>query len=94
MENKTFISRLAKRLDSDPKTTGPLVEALTSTIVEICSDMDSVAIPGFGTFRPVKQLERTETDSAGRRLLLPPSITLTFKESVVLRKKLTTSKHE
>lgn len=94
MENKTFINHLAKRLDRDPKTIGPLVEALASTIVDICSEMDSVAIPGFGTFQPVKQLERTETDSNGRRLLLPPSITLTFKESVVLRKKLKADTHE
>ncbi len=89
MENKNFITTLSKRLKQDSDTTATLVSALTSAITDICSDMDSVAIPGFGTFQPLKTDEHVETDENGLRRLMPPSIKLTFKDSILLRKKLT-----
>lgn len=51
--------------------------------------MDSIAIPGFGTFEPVKEDERIQNDlSTGKRLLLPPEITVQFKSSALLRRKI------
>ena len=55
---------------------------------DFCAQGDSVAIPGFGTFQSVKTDEHIDTDNEGRRMLIPPSITVEFKSSVVLRKSL------
>lgn len=53
------------------------------------TDLDSVAIPSFGTFTPVKRDEEITTDlSTGRRMLLPPQITLEFTPAAMLRKHL------
>ncbi len=49
--------------------------------------LESVAIPGFGSFTPVKHEERVETDAeSGRRTLLPPHIAVNFIPGSKLRK--------
>lgn len=87
MEYKTFLNHLAKVTDLDPKEAASWVEAICRVVRESGSEMDSLAIPGFGTFQPVKTDESIVTAPDGSRSLVPPSIKLTFKESVMLRKK-------
>lgn len=87
MEYKTFLNHLAKKTDLDLKEADAWVGAICQVVRGTCADMDSLAIPGFGTIQPVKSDEVIVTDSDGNRTLLPPSIKLTFKESVMLRKK-------
>ncbi|MDE6524422.1 MAG: HU family DNA-binding protein [Paramuribaculum sp.] len=64
------------------------VKAIVDALGDFCAQGDSVAIPGFGTFQSVKTDEHIATDDEGRRMLMPPSITVEFKSSVVLRKSL------
>lgn len=67
-----------------------LTEHLAAIIRRAAMNMDSVAIPSFGTFTPVKHDEEITTDlSTGKRMLLPPQITLEFTPATLLRKKLT-----
>jgi nucleoid DNA-binding protein len=48
--------------------------------------LDTVAVPGFGNFEPVKHLEQVVTDRvSGQRMLLPPEIELTFHPGTKLR---------
>ena len=62
---------------------------LADIIRRTAADLDSVAIPSFGTFTPVKRDEEIVTDlSSGRRMLLPPQITLEFIPAAKLRKNL------
>ncbi len=50
----------------------------------------NVALPRFGTFSVVKHDDQVSTDLVtGKKMLLPPAITLEFRESGFLRKKLT-----
>lgn len=89
MDNKTFIARLAKRLNREPSEVSTLIEGLCTVFKEVGNDLDSVAIPGFGTFKASKKDEIVVVDeSTGKRTLLPPSITMDFQPSIVLRKKL------
>lgn len=89
MDNKTFISRLAKRLNREPSEVTTLVEGLCNVFKEVGDNLDSVAIPGFGTFKSSKKDEEIVVDEAtGKRTLLPPVISMEFQPSVVLRKKL------
>ena len=65
-----------------------LMESMTETIKDYVKDLDEVAIPGFGTFAPVKYDEQISVDSeSGEMKLLPPSVVVEFKPSVVVRKK-------
>lgn len=89
MDNKGFISVLSKKLARDSKDIAALIEGLSASFRDKCGNMDTIAVPGFGTFEPVKEDERISVDlSTGKRLLLPPKITLEFRPSALLRKKL------
>ncbi len=90
MDAKTFNSRLAKALGCEPAEAASLVEGLAGVFGREAANLNSVAIPGFGTFVPTKTDEQIVTDPAtDERSLIPPAITLGFQTSVVLRKKLT-----
>lgn len=89
MDNKTVVATLARKLGRDTKDTNALIEGLAAIIKEKCGDMDSIAVPGFGLFEAIKQDEQITTDlSTGKRLLLPPEVSLRFTASAILRKKL------
>ncbi|MDE6490622.1 MAG: HU family DNA-binding protein [Muribaculaceae bacterium] len=89
MDNKTLIARIAKRTGRDNKEIQALTAALAASIRDHCSTLDPIAIPGFGTFDAIKEDETITTDhTTGRRLLLPPAITMKFSPSALLRKKI------
>lgn len=90
-----FTSELGKRTGRDRKSTETLLDALTKAIVQHCEELGSVAVPGFGTFEPIKHNEQIITDHAtGKLLLLPPEIELTFKPAGKLRKLINKSENE
>lgn len=89
MDNKTFITRLSRQLKRDYKETSALVEGLATVMRDSCGNLDTVAIPSFGKFTPVKHDERIGVNPAtGRRALLPPSITVEFSAAAMLKKRL------
>lgn len=89
MDARTFNARLAKTLGCESAEAASLIEGLANIFVRESEDLNSIAIPGFGTFVTVKKDEEIITDAAtGDRTLNPPSISLGFQTSVVLRKKI------
>lgn len=89
MDNKTLIDTLSKQLDISRETVGSLLEGLTNVVGDCASELDSVALAGFGTFEPRKRLERVALHPAsGKRLLVPPKIVLSFKPSASLKQKI------
>lgn len=89
MDNRTLIKQLALRTGRSTKEVENLLEGFISIVKERGADMDSIAIPGFGVFEPKKRLERINVHPAtGKRILIPPKISLTFKMSAVLKQKL------
>ena len=87
MDNRSLISKVEKRTQSDVKTAGAMADALTRIIADSNAALDNVAIPGFGTFIALKNDEHIETDPKnGQRTLMPPSVTVTFRSAVKLRK--------
>lgn len=89
MDSKTFTARLAKTLGCDHQRVSAMTAALTAALAETGAELDSAAIPGFGTFQTVKTDEHITVDPvSGERLLVPPAITMHFLPSVVLRKKM------
>ncbi|MDO4320809.1 MAG: HU family DNA-binding protein [Bacteroidales bacterium] len=93
MDSKTFTQRLAQRLGDDPRRTSAMIDTLAGIIRNGATSLTSVAVPSFGTIAAVKHDETVTTDlSTGRRMLLPPQITVEFTPAAMLRKKL--SSHE
>lgn len=89
MDYKTFRRRLAERLGRPVSDIDSLVDGLGIVVRQSCADLDSVAVPTFGTFVAEKHEESISTDlSTGRRMLLPPEIRIDFKPGAMLLKRL------
>lgn len=86
-------AELSKRIGRDRKDTETLLHALNQALKQHCGDLDSVAIPAFGSFEPIKRDEKIVIDhSTGRKVLLPPAVELTFRPAAKLRKLTSTFK--
>ena len=73
MDYKQFRKRLTELTGRSSADVDALVEGLSIILRDTCSELDSVAIPTFGTFTAVKHNEEVVTDlSTGKRMLLPP----------------------
>ena len=89
MDYKQLRKIIAEDLDRPAADIDALIEGLSIIIRESASDMDSVAIPTFGTFVPKKLDEEISVDlSTGKRMLFPPEIHLEFKTGGMLTKRL------
>lgn len=88
MTQEELINLLAENVGVSADVAKLMVTTVAQCIADNCREMDAVAIPGFGTFQPVKSDERLVVDNSGRRILLPPEIAMQFRSSVLLRKKL------
>ena len=89
MDNKQFISRLSKRLGRPQREASALVDALALILRERCSTLETVAVPSFGNFTPVKTDEYVQVDSvSGVSMLYPPKISVSFVPATRLRKAL------
>lgn len=89
MDSKTLISIISANIGREPEEVEFLVRSLGEVIAESVRDGDSVAIPTFGSFEQKKRLERvTLHPSTGRRILVPPKLSVVFKPSALLKQKI------
>lgn len=89
MDYKKFSEELSSRLDISLSTVNLLNEALCKEFIRTASEIDSIVVPGFGTFESRLREERIALHPAsGKRLLVPPRIYLSFKQSPVLKQKI------
>lgn len=80
---------MAHHMDCDTNCVSDLMTAFTSVVREKISDLDTIAIPGFGNFVSIKRLERIETNpTTGKQMLYPPKITVEFVAGSILKKQL------
>lgn len=82
--------RLSIEMGTSKESIDLLFKALRDSLKQNGESLDSVAIPGFGTFTTQKSDERlvNDPDNNMQPVLLPPSIEMQFKSSVVMRKKI------
>ena len=89
MDNKKLVETVDANLGRSTDDVSKLLEAFAGVLRTRCGEMDSVIVPGFGTFEPKKRNERVMVHpSTGRRMLVPPKIVVGFKVSNVLKTKL------
>ena len=85
MDYKQFRKRLCERLGRNSADIDALVEGLWQS----CAELDSVAVPAFGTFAPRKHAEAIVDDlSTGKKMLVPPEISIEFRPGAMLLKRL------
>lgn len=88
MDNKAFLNILAERLDRDIEDIDVLTQSLSEIIADSVIDGNSVAVPGFGQFEPKMREERITTHpSTGKKILVPPKLSMVFKPSALLKQK-------
>ncbi len=88
MDNKTFIDALSKRINANRQETSEMLSAFCEVLTDCILAGDTVAFPGFGNFEPRKRDEWVSVHpSTGKRMLIPPKITLSFKPSTLLKQK-------
>ena len=93
MDNKQFNEELSSLLDISLATVALLTEQLNREFVKAASELDGIVVPGFGVFEPKLREERVAVHPAsGKRLLVPPRLYLTFKQSPVLKQKINNGK--
>lgn len=74
--NKTdLIASAADRAGLSKTDTAKALDAIVATVVDAVSKGDSVALVGFGTFKPVSRAARTgKNPKTGEALTIPASI--------------------
>jgi nucleoid DNA-binding protein len=88
MDNKKLVETVATNMGRSTEDVNKLVDALAGVLRTRCAEMDSVVVPGFGTFEPKKRNERVMLQpNTGKRMLVPPKVVLGFKVSNVLKAK-------
>lgn len=88
MDSKSFLNLLAERTGREPDKAFALIKALADVMVDTIKEGDSIAVPGFGSFEPKMKNERVATHPAsGKKLLVPPRLSVSFKPSAILKQK-------
>lgn len=89
MDYKETTSELERRLGRDSQDVELLCNELGKLLAETVKEGSSVAIPAFGTFEAKKRSERIALHPAtGKKILLPPKLSIVFKPSVTLKQKI------
>ncbi len=88
MNNKEFISKLAKRCGVSPTETSANVEKLVSVVTRLLKENGQLNISGFGVLETKMRKERLSVNpKTGQRFLIPPKIVPAFRPSNKLKDK-------
>lgn len=88
MNNKDFIAELAKRTNRTVSDTTKTIDDFESLLKSHLEENDSIAATGFGIFEVKKKMERVSVNpTTGKRYLIPPKLTLAFKQSGSLKER-------
>ena len=88
LNNKEFISELARKLGYTNKETAQLLSSAIGVMTQELQEGKTIAIQGFGTFEVKKKLERISVNpTTQQRMLIPPKLVLSYKPSTNLKEK-------
>ena len=88
MNNKEFISELARKLGYTNKDTAQLLSSAIGVMTQELQEGKTIAIQGFGTFEVKKKMERISVNpTTQQRMLIPPKLVLSNKPSTNLKEK-------
>ena len=88
MNNKEFITKLAKRCGVTVAEATASVDTFVGVMTERLKEGDQLNISGFGVLETKMRKERLSVNpKTGQRFLVPPKIQLTFRPSGKLKDK-------
>lgn len=88
MDTKSLIERISERTGRTAADVESLLKSFGGLITEEVGQGDIISLPGFGTFEPKMREERVAVHpSTGKRILVPPKLSMIFKPSALLRQK-------
>ena len=88
MNNKEFISKLAKKCGLSVADASANVDTLVGLMTECLKENDQINISGFGILEVKMRNERLSVNpKTGQRFLVPPKIVPAFKPSNKLKDK-------
>jgi len=88
MNNKELISKMAVRLGTTQAETTKKMETLVSVFREQLTSEKSIQLSTFGSFEVKKKEARVAVSPADqKRMLIPPKMSLVFKQSTALKEK-------
>lgn len=86
MNNKEFITALARRGKRPNDETQRMVSTVIEAMTTMIDDGENINIANFGTFEVKKRAERIIVNpGTGQRMLVPPKLVLGFKPSAQVR---------
>lgn len=95
MDHKTLLNKVFNSLEISEEEAREFLDLFIDAMVDVTSEGDTIAIPGFGNFEPRKRMERiAQHPSTGKRILIPPKIVLGFKPSAVLKNRINQKSEE
>lgn len=87
MNKAQLIDAVAEALDTNKKSVGDVLNAITATIEQSLAAGEEVAIAGFGSFKANKRAARTgRNPSTGESIDIAASTVPTFKAALALKK--------
>ena len=88
MNNKEFISELARKLGYTNKETTQLLSSAIGVMTQELQEGKLIAIQGFGSFEVKKKMERISVNpTTQQRMFIPPKLVLSYKPSTNLKEK-------
>lgn len=86
MTSQELVAALAKRLEWTQRDTGDILESLVGIMNGELIEGNSINIQGFGLFEPKKKKDRiTVNPVTKQRFLVPPKITLSFRQGQTIK---------
>lgn len=88
MNNKEFITKLAKRCNITIGEATANIDAFVNVMTERLKDNDQLNISGFGVLEAKMRKERLSVNpKTGQRFLVPPKVVPSFRPSSKLKEK-------
>ncbi|MBQ8337400.1 MAG: HU family DNA-binding protein [Bacteroidaceae bacterium] len=88
MNNKEFISKLAKRCKMTPAEASANVDKFVNVMTDRLKENDQLNVSGFGVLEVKMRKERLSVNpKTGQRFLVPPKVVPSFRPSSKLKDK-------
>ena len=86
MNNKEFISKLAKKCGITPAEAAKSIDLFVNVMTDRLKDNDQLNVSGFGVLEVKMRNERLSVNpKTGQRFLIPPKIVPAFRPSSKLK---------
>lgn len=89
MDTKRLIESISENTENNKEETARLMNHFIEIVSDSLKDGDIISIPSIGNFETKMRAERYAVHpSTGKKLLVPPKLSVIFKPSTILKQKI------